>query len=95
VGNYPAYLVTAPDRPRFGRAAPAVLTLAGVNLGSTTLTTRPSPYVGVTLSAPGTDQAAGRMTWTGWNRPHYTERLKLGAEVFREAALEVIRPPAR
>jgi hypothetical protein len=60
-----------------------------------TLTTRPSPYVGVTVSAPGADQAAGRVTWSGWNRPYYTERLKLGAELFREAALEVIRPPAR
>jgi hypothetical protein len=48
-----------------------------------------SPAVTVSLSASGTDQAVGQVTWNGWNRPSYTERLKQGAEAFRDAALTV------
>ncbi|PRY22370.1 hypothetical protein CLV70_11774 [Pseudosporangium ferrugineum] len=51
------------------------------------LTLRPSPGVSVTVSAAGTDQATGPVTWTNWNRVYYTERLKQGAELFRDAAL--------
>jgi hypothetical protein len=51
------------------------------------LTMQVSPGVNVSLSASGTDQAIGQVTWDGWNRPSYTERLKQGAEAFREAAL--------
>jgi hypothetical protein len=56
-----------------------------------TLTTQVSPGVGVTVSAAGTDQATGHVTWVNWNRPYYTERLKNGAGQFRDAALDVTR----
>lgn len=52
------------------------------------LRTHAAPGVGVTVSASGTDQPAGQVTWVNWNRPYYTERLKQGAEQFRDAALE-------
>ncbi|AGZ39081.1 hypothetical protein [Actinoplanes friuliensis] len=52
------------------------------------LTMQASPGIGVTASATGTDQTTGHVTWTNWNRPYYTERLKQGADVFRDAALE-------
>ncbi|GLY96205.1 hypothetical protein [Actinoplanes sp. NBRC 103695] len=51
-----------------------------------------SPGAGVTVSASGTDQFAGDVTWVNWNRPYWTERLKLGASQFRDAVLEVTRP---
>jgi hypothetical protein len=57
-----------------------------------TLTTEISPGVGVVVSASGTDQSTGEVTWVNWNRPYYTERLKQGAEQFRDAALEVTGP---
>ncbi|GIE96215.1 hypothetical protein Ari01nite_36800 [Paractinoplanes rishiriensis] len=53
------------------------------------LTTEVSPGVSVTLSASGTDQSVGRVTWADWNRPRYTERLKRGAEQFRDAVVAV------
>jgi hypothetical protein len=56
-----------------------------------TLTTQVSPGIGVTVSAAGTDQPTGTVTWVNWNRPYYTERLKDGAGRFRDAALDVAR----
>jgi hypothetical protein len=53
------------------------------------LTMQISPGVGVSLSASGTDQALGRVTWPDWSQPKYTERLKRGAADFRDAALAV------
>jgi hypothetical protein len=53
------------------------------------LTFSTSPGVGVSLSASGTDQVAGQVTWSTWNVPLYTERLKSGASAFRDAALSV------
>jgi hypothetical protein len=53
------------------------------------LTTQRSPGVSVTLSASGTDQALGQVTWDDWNQPTVTERIKQGAEQFRDAALAV------
>ena len=50
-----------------------------------------SPGVGLTVSATGTDQFIGDVTWVNWNRPYWTERLKAGAGQFRDAALEVTR----
>ena len=47
-----------------------------------------SPGVGVTVSASGTAQRTGTVTWVNWNRPYYTERLKQGAGQFRDAALD-------
>ncbi|MFI5492453.1 hypothetical protein [Actinoplanes sp. NPDC051859] len=52
------------------------------------LTRTVTPGVGVTVSATGTEQAAGTVTWTNWNRAYATERLKSGAVLFRDAALE-------
>jgi hypothetical protein len=52
------------------------------------LTLRAAPGVGVTVSATGTDQPAGHVTWVNWNRTYHTERLKQGAEQVRDAALE-------
>jgi hypothetical protein len=52
------------------------------------LTLQAAPGIGVTVSATGTDQAAGNVTWVNWNRTYYTERLKQGAEQFRDAALD-------
>jgi hypothetical protein len=51
------------------------------------LTTQVSPGVSVSLSASGTEQAVGQVTWADWGRPGYVERLKQGAEQFRDAAL--------
>lgn len=48
---------------------------------------RAAPGIGVTVSAAGVDQPAGEVTWVSWNRPHYRERLKQGAALFRDAAL--------
>jgi hypothetical protein len=45
--------------------------------------------VGVTVSASGTDQPTGTVTWNDWTRAYYTERLKQGADVFRDALAEV------
>jgi hypothetical protein len=50
-----------------------------------------SPGVGLTVSAAGTDQFVGDVTWVNWNRPYYTVRLKQGAEAFRDAALDTGR----
>jgi hypothetical protein len=52
-----------------------------------TLATKVSPGVTVSLTASGTEQAIGQVTWENWNRPGYTERLKRGADQFRDAAL--------
>jgi hypothetical protein len=54
-----------------------------------TLTTQISPGVGVTVSASGTDQQTGEVTWVNWNRPHWTERLKAVAAQFRDAAFDL------
>nr|WP_296065636.1 hypothetical protein [uncultured Actinoplanes sp.] len=51
------------------------------------LTTRVSPGVTVSVTAAGTEQAIGQAIWDDWNRPGYTERLKQGADRFRDAAL--------
>ena len=59
--------------------------------GVATLTTRISPGIGLTVSASGTDQFVGDVTWVNWNRPFYVERLKQGAGQFRDAALDVTR----
>ena len=45
-----------------------------------------SPGVTITLPSSGRTRA---VTWPNWNRPYYTERLKQGAELFRDAALSV------
>ena len=51
-----------------------------------------SPGAGVVVSASGTDQFVGDVSWVNWNRPYWTERLKQGASAFRDAALEVTGP---
>jgi hypothetical protein len=51
-----------------------------------------SPGAGVVVSAAGTDQFVGDVTWVNWNRPYWTERLKQGASLFRDAALDVTAP---
>lgn len=56
------------------------------------LTLEASPGVAITVSSSGTDQPTGNVTWTNWNRVHYTERLKQGADRFRDAALETGSP---
>ncbi|AGL14345.1 hypothetical protein [Actinoplanes sp. N902-109] len=63
----------------------------GVPSGSS-LRLRASPGVGVVVSAAGSDQLAGTVTWTNWNRVYYRERLKQGADQFRDAAVEVSTP---
>ncbi|GGQ67576.1 hypothetical protein [Couchioplanes azureus] len=65
--------------------------MVGVRTGKR-LARTPSPGVGVTVSAAGTDQPAGSVTWTNWNRVYATERLKDGADLFRDAALETAAP---
>ncbi len=54
--------------------------------------TRVTPGLRLTASATGTDQSVGDVTWVDWNRPYHTERLKQGAVLFRDAALDVTRP---
>ncbi|MFB9361516.1 hypothetical protein [Actinoplanes nipponensis] len=56
------------------------------------LTLQVSPGIGVTVSSTGTDQATAPVTWVNWNRPYHTERLKQGADQFRDAALETGGP---
>ena len=53
--------------------------------GPATLTTQVSPGIAVSLSAAGSVQPAGQVTWLNWNLPHYGERLKEGAGQFRDA----------
>jgi hypothetical protein len=53
------------------------------------LTTQVSPGVTVVVSAAGTDQTTGTVTWPAWQRPYYTERVKQGAEMVRDALVEV------
>ncbi len=53
------------------------------------LTTQISPGVAVTVSATGTDQVAGLATWDRWQRVYWTERLKRGAGLFRDALADV------
>ena len=53
------------------------------------LTTQVSPGVRLTLSASGTDQVVDQVSWAGWTQPYYNERLKQGAERFRDATLSV------
>jgi hypothetical protein len=53
------------------------------------LTRRTSPGIALSLTASGTTQTAPQFTWQNWTNPHYTERLKQGAEAFRNAALSV------
>ncbi|MET0416345.1 MAG: hypothetical protein ABW022_10020 [Actinoplanes sp.] len=53
------------------------------------LTTEVAPGVRVSVTASGTDQSLGQVTWDNWSRPGYTERLKYGAEQFRDASLSV------
>jgi hypothetical protein len=60
----------------------------GVPVGQT-LTEQVGPGVGVVVSASGTDQSAGEVTWVNWTRPYWTERLKDGAGQVRDAALDV------
>jgi hypothetical protein len=57
--------------------------------GLATATAQISPGVGVTVSASGTDQQTGEVTWVNWNRPYWSERLKAGAAQFRDAAFAV------
>lgn len=59
--------------------------------GVAPLTTQISPGVGVTVSAAGTDQQTGEVTWVNWNRVYFTERLKQGAAAFRDVAVAVAR----
>jgi hypothetical protein len=54
------------------------------------LTTQVSPGVTVSLTASGTEQAIGQVSWENWYRPRYTERLKRGAGQFRDAALSQV-----
>lgn len=63
--------------------------MVGVPMASRDLTLVVSPGVGLTVSATGTDQFVGDVTWVNWNRPYYTARLKQGAGHFRDALLEV------
>ena len=51
-----------------------------------------SPGAGVVVSASGTDQSVGDVTWVNWNRPYWTERIKQGAEAVRDAALDLTVP---
>jgi hypothetical protein len=62
-----------------------------VRSGVAPLTTQISPGVGVTVSAAGTDQQTGGVTWVNWNRTYFTERVKQGAQAFRDAAVDVAR----
>jgi hypothetical protein len=53
----------------------------------TEATTVTSPGVTVVLSAGGTDQATGPITWEPWQAVHYRERLKAGAVELQQAFL--------
>lgn len=45
--------------------------------------------IGVEVDAPDVGQATFRVTWEGWNRVQYTERVKAGAAAFATALREV------
>ncbi|MDR7328062.1 MULTISPECIES: hypothetical protein [Catenuloplanes] len=51
-------------------------------------TTRTATGVRVRLAADGKLEPLDEIAWEPWNRVYYTERLKSGAEVLRDALLE-------
>jgi hypothetical protein len=57
--------------------------------GHATLATQTSPGITMSITAAGSAQQLTSMTWVNWTRPSYAERLKEGADKFRDAALDV------
>jgi hypothetical protein len=56
--------------------------------GHATPATQVTPGITVSITAAGSAQSLNQLTWVNWTRPVYTERLKEGAEKFRNAALD-------
>jgi len=51
------------------------------------LTTQPTPGITMSITAAGSAQQLNQLTWVNWTRPDYAERLKEGADRWRDAAL--------
>jgi hypothetical protein len=51
------------------------------------LTTQVTPGITPSITAAGSAQQLSQLTWVNWTRPAYSERLKEGADAFRDAAL--------
>jgi hypothetical protein len=50
-----------------------------------------TPGVTVVLSAEGTDQPTGQVTWEQWQAVHYKERIKPNADLVRSAMIDTAR----
>ncbi|HEY0534605.1 MAG TPA: hypothetical protein VGD29_23705 [Actinoplanes sp.] len=57
--------------------------------GRATLTTQTTPGITMSITAAGSAQQLTQLTWVNWTRPNYAERLKEGADRWRDAALDV------
>jgi hypothetical protein len=53
------------------------------------LTTPTTPGITMSITAAGSAQQLTQLTWVNWNRPDYAERLKEGADRWRDAALDL------
>jgi 8-oxo-dGTP pyrophosphatase MutT (NUDIX family) len=57
--------------------------------GGATLTTQTTPGITMSITAAGAAQQLTQLTWVNWTRPDYTERLKVGADRWRDATLDL------
>jgi hypothetical protein len=57
--------------------------------GRATLTTQVTPGITMSITAAGSAQQLSQLTWVNWTRPDYSERLKEGADRFRDSALDL------
>jgi hypothetical protein len=57
--------------------------------GGAALTTQTTPGITMSITAAGAAQQLTQLTWVNWTRPDYTERLKVGADRWRDAALDL------
>jgi hypothetical protein len=57
--------------------------------GQATLSTQVSPGITMSITAAGSVQQLTQLTWVNWARPGYAERLKEGADRWRDAAFDL------
>jgi len=53
------------------------------------LTTQITPGITMSITAAGSEQQLNQLTWVNWTRPSYTERLKEGADRWRDTTLDL------
>ena len=57
--------------------------------GHATPATQVTPGITMSVTAAGSSQQLSQLTWVNWTRPDYAERLKEGADRFRDSALDL------